>query len=285
MYHLDPEELDTLGIESVLTTLMDIGVEQLFPGIWQQRKSFGEAALDDLADSMKTAGTNVVPLIVVPRAEGGYSIIAGERRWRAAQRLQMAKLKCEVGKYSYRQALYISAVENIQRDDLNPIEEATSFQVLADEFGLSHDVIAYRVGKSRAHVSNYTRLLKLDFRVRDALISKRLTFAQARPLCSLRFMSDQRKIAEKALKLDWSVLEITNAVNKILKKPDVTVKLSDSDADLRRLERAISERVGLECVVRRSPKGQWQLGFNAPESESFSGLLERLGVRTDIDFE
>lgn len=285
MYQLDPKELDTLGIDLVLTTLMDIGVEQLFPGIWQQRKSFSEAALDDLADSMQTAGTNIVPLIVVPRAEGGFSIIAGERRWRAAQRIQMRKLKCEVGKYSYRQALYISAVENIQRDDLNPIEEATSFQVLAEEFDLSHDVIARRVGKTRAHVSNYVRLLKLDFRVRDALISKRLTFAQARPLCSLELLSDQRKVAEKAMRLEWSVLEITSAVNKILKKPQVTVRLSDIDADLRRLERAISERVGLECVVRRSPKGQWQLGFNAPESESFSGLLERLGVRTDIDFE
>jgi len=285
VYHLGSELLDPLGIENVPTALMEISVDQLFPGIWQRRKTLNEASLDDLADSMQTAGTNVVPLVVVARRGGGYSIIAGERRWRAAQRIQMATLKCEVGAYSSRQALFISAVENLQREDFNPIEEAESYKALVEEFNIPHDAIARQVGKSRTHVTNYLRLLRLDIRVRDALISKRLSFGQARPLCSLTYKADQRKIAEKAIRSEWSVKKIESVVDAVLNKPKAVARLSDADADLRRLERSISETVGLDCVVRKSPKGQWQLGFIAPESDSFTGLLERLGIEFDSDLE
>ncbi|MBM5458936.1 ParB/RepB/Spo0J family partition protein [Pseudomonas sp. P66] len=286
MDQLDPKKLATLGIEQVPTTLMDIGLDQLFPGKWQKRKFFDDASLDELGDSMKSAGTNVVPLIVVPRQRGGgYNIVAGERRWRAAQRIGLATLKCEVGNYSFQQALFICAIENLQRADLNPIEEATSYQDLGNEFALSHDEIGRQLGKSRGHISNYLRLLQLDIRVRDALIQLRLTYGQARPLCALPHKVDQRRIAEKAIRLKWSVVQIQQAVNSITKKTPDPIKLSDTDADIRRLEREISEVTGLDCIVKRHATGRWQLGFNAPESESFSGLLERLGIHTDADFE
>lgn len=287
MYPLSAETRETLGIDQVATTLMNVEVELLYPGQWQKRESFENEPLEELTESMETSGINVVPIIVTPRSCGvGYAIIAGERRWRAAQRLQWSHVKCEVGKFSFQQALFISTVENLQRRDLNPIEEAVSYRDLADEFtDLSHDDIARQVGKSRAHVSNYLRLLQLDIKVRDALKNRSLTFAQARPLCSLKHHLDQRKIAEKAVKHGWSVAKISQEVSELTAKPKAVVRLSDTDADLRRLEREISEVTGLDCVVRRSPKGQWQLGFNAPESESFSGLLSRLGVAIDQDLE
>lgn len=287
MYPLNGQKPESLGIDQVATTLKIIEVELLYPGQWQKRESFENEPLEELTESLDTSGINVIPIIVTPRPCGvGYAIIAGERRWRAAQRLQWTHVKCEVGNFNFRQALFISTVENLQRRDLNPIEEAVSYRDLADEFtDLSHDDIARQVGKSRAHVSNYIRLLQLDIKVRDALKNRSLTFAQARPLCSLKHNLDQRKIAEKAVKHGWSVAKISQEVSELTAKPKAVVRLSDTDADLRRLEREISEVTGLDCVVRRSPKGQWQLGFNAPESESFSGLLSRLGVAIDEDLE
>lgn len=285
VYQLDPKKLDSLGIEKVPTTLMDIGLEELFAGVWQQRKFFSDESLDDLADSLLAAGKNVVPIIAVPRKGGGYNIVAGERRWRAAQRIGLATVKCEIGDYTYRQALFISTIENLQREDLNPIEEATSYSEMASEFTLSHDDLARQLGKSRGHISNYLRLLQLDIRVRDALIHRRLTYGQARPLCTLKHKFDQRKIAEKAMRFEWTVTRIQKAVNDITQKAPAPVRLSDNDSDIKRLEREISEVTGLDCIVKRSPNGRWQLGFNAPESESFSGLLERLGVHTDADLE
>lgn len=285
MYQLDTKKMDSLGIEKVPTTLMDIGLDQLFAGLWQKRRFFNDESLDELADSMRAAGTNVVPIIATPRKKGGYDIIAGERRWRAAQRIGLDTLKCEVGNYTYEQALFISAVENLQREDLNPIEEATSYQDLASEFELSHDDLARQLGKSRGHVSNYVRLLQLDIRVRDALINRKLSYGQARPLCSLKNKFDQRKIAENAMRFDWPVVRIQAAVNEITKKTVSPVRLSETDSDIKRLEQEISEVTGLDCIVKRSANGRWQLGFNAPESESFSGLLERLGIHTDADLE
>lgn len=285
MYQLDPKKLSCLGIQDVPTTLMNIEVERLHPGVWQKRKLFSEESLDDLADSMKTTGTNVVPMIVCFRPDGDFSIIAGERRWRSGQRLGFRTLKCEVGAYSYEQAAYISAIENLQRTDLNPIEEATSYNDLCTELNLSHGDLATQLGKSRSHISNYVRLLDLDIRVRDSLISSRLSYGHARPLCSLKNKADQRNIAEKAVRFEWSVQKIQQAVNALTQRKPSPVKLSDTDPDLKRLERDISEVTGLDCVVKRTPGGSWQLGFLAPESESFTGLLDRLGVRFDSDLE
>lgn len=288
MYQIDPKKFPALNIDKVATTLAVIGVDELFPGIWQKRKSFEEEALDDLADSMDAAGINVVPVIVMPRNEGaGYWIIAGERRWRSAQRANQQVLKCEVGEFSYEQALFISTVENLQRQDLNPIEEAESYQALAAEFtALTHDDIARQIGKSRGHVSNYLRLLQLPMKVRDALIARKLTSSQARPLCTLADPSDQLRVADLAIKRQWSVKEIGNEVARVLasKAPSrpVEARLSDKDADLRVLERQISEITGVDCLVRRSERGNWQLAFIATHVDSFTGLLQKLGIEADI---
>ena len=177
--------------------------------------------------------------------------------------------------------MFIAAVENLQRKDLNPLDEARSYQTFITEMKLTHDEVAKQIGKSRPHVTSYLRLLSLDIRVRDAIETGRLTYGQARPLCSLGSLQAQRAICEKAIRLGWSVKRINEEVSKVLDKPKPIARLSDSDVDLRRLERAVSEATGLECVVKRSAQGQWQIGFNAGNSDSFQGLLERIGVVTD----
>lgn len=285
MYQSDQPKYTTFEIDKVQTVLQSIPLEQLKRGPWQQRRYFDESKLDELADSMRAAGTNVVPIIVAPHYEGGFSIVAGERRWRAAQKIGHDKLSCLVGKYSYEQAAFICAVENLQREDINPIEEASSYLALQDQLNFSHEMIAKQIGKSRSHVTNYLRLLKLDIQVRDALVRGRLTYGQARPLCTLDSPAQQRRIAENTMRYEWPVIRVAKEVEALTRKPNTPVRLSDTDADLRRLERAISETTGLDCIIKRSPKGQWQLGFNAPSSEIFLGLLERLGVETDADLE
>lgn len=281
MYQEDLRQLQPLGINTVKLELRYIPIDLLHPGIWQQRTRFDDESLLELADSLKAAGKNVVPIIVKPRAEGGYSIIAGERRWRAAQRVPLHELEALVGNYSHEQARFIASVENLQREDLNPMDEARGYQAYISELGLTHDEIASMIGKSRSRVTSYLGLLTLDIRVRDALETGRLSYGQARQLCPLKSLQTQRAICEKALRLSWSVKRIAAEVAKVMDKPKPVARLSDSDVDLRRLERTVSETTGLECVVKRSPQGQWQIGFNAGNSDSFQGLLERLGVLTD----
>lgn len=281
MYQLSPVQSATLEINLVTSELREIPVDLLYPGIWQQREHFCEDALTNLANSMLAAGTNVIPAVVCPRPEGGFSIISGERRWRAAQRIMLNSLKCMVAGYTYKQANFIAAVENLQREDLNPIEEAKSYLALQEQSDLSHEQIAKEIGKSRAHVSNYIRLLSLDIQVRDLLKKRKLTASQARPLCTLDHPSQQREIATKAVRLEWSVKRISAAVAELLNKPKPKVQFSDKDADIKRLEREVSEATGYPCVVKKSPKGQWQIGFLAGDNDQFMGLLERMGIETD----
>lgn len=277
----------TFEINEVKTEVKHIPLDQLRPGAWQQRKYFDETKTLELADSMKAAGTNVVPAIVTPDPDriGFYNIIAGERRWRAAQRNRAETLHCLVGVYNYRQAAFICAVENLQRTDLNPIEEAASYQALHEQLNFSHDVIAQKIGKSRPHVTNYLRLLKLDIQVRDALARGTLSYAQARPLCGLEFPLQQRKIAQRAIKEKWSVVRISKEVELLTKKPVERVHHTNTDADLRRLERTITEKTGVRCIVIKKPTGEWQLGFVSKETEVFNGLLKLFGVEIDSEME
>lgn len=281
MYQRELSNLTTLGINTVKVEVRYIPIELLHPGIWQQRTRFDDESIDELAASMRSGGTNVAAIIARPRAEGGFSIIAGERRWRAGQRVPMHEMKVEIGDYSHEQAMFIASVENLQREDLNPMDEARGYQTFLSEMGVTHDELATAIGKSRSRVTSYLGLLSLDIRVRDALESGRFTYGQARQLTPIKSLRTQREICEKAIRLQWSVKQIAAEVAKVMDKPKPVARLSDTDVDLRRLERSVSEATGLECIVKRSPQGQWQIGFNAGNSDSFQGLLERLGVLTD----
>lgn len=281
----DLTQLDALGIRKVPFELRQVPIDLLHPGIWQQRKSFDEQGLNELAASMLASGGNTTAIVVVPRAEGGFSIISGERRWRAAQRIRLETLEAKVAKYNYDQASFIACAENVQREDLNPIEEASTYQEMKRLTNFKDEEIARAVNKSRPHVTNLMRLLSLDIQVRDALIRRKLTATQARPLCVLDRPSQQRELSAKAIRLGWSVKKITEEVAKLTNKPKTTVKATDFGADIRRLEQAISESTGHPCVVKKTEKGYWQLGILAAGDEQFMGLLERLGVETDMGLE
>lgn len=283
MYQSDPIQSSTLEIHKVHTELRQIPVDLCHSGIWQQRKTFDEQLMQELAASMRIAGENVTPIVLTPDPSGGYSIISGERRWRAAQINRFENVKALVGKYSFSQAAFIAAAENLQRADLNPIEEASSFLTMKQQANLSDEQIAAEFGKTRSHVSNYIRLLSLDIKVRDALIRGALSFSQARPLCTLEHPFQQRDIAEKAIKHEWSNKTISEAVSKLLTKPKVSVKNTKTDADIKSLERTISETTGHPCRIQKTPKNHWVISLIAAGDDQFRGVLERLGVKTDFD--
>ncbi len=165
-------------------TYFTAGIEELYPSPEQPRRHFDETKLAELADSIRVHGI-IVPLVVRPRTGGGYYLIAGERRWRAAQRAGLHEVPVVVQDVEESVALERALVENLQRADLGPLEEAGAYQRLVDEYGLSHDEIAGRIGKDRSTVANAIRLLKLPAPVRQLVEDERLSMGHARALLGL----------------------------------------------------------------------------------------------------
>jgi ParB family chromosome partitioning protein len=269
-------------IAAIEVTLRTLSVDQMQPGPYQHRRSFPKEALYELAHSMRKAGRNVIPLIVRPAFDGpGYLIIAGERRWRAAQIAGLHDLICIVGSYSDTQSRFIAAAENLQREALNPIDEACAYAEMAGT-GLSHDEVAMEVGKSRAHVSNYMRLLSLAFSVRELISSGKLSASQARPLCALPSPTAQNSIARDAATNNWTVKRISMEVAKLLHKvPSPRTSIPSNDVDIKRLTDLIGTTTGYPCVIQKTEEGRWRVGFSMSSTDEFEGLLNRLGIIVD----
>jgi len=278
---LPPLKWTCHNIRAVKQTLRYLGIDQLHPGIWQQRKTFSKKGMLELTASMKAAGGNIVPLIVCPYPNvEGYMIIAGERRWRAAPGAGVHELLCLVGDYSFDQARFIAAAENLQREDLNPIEEAGSYLDM-QETNLTHEEIAKQIGKSRGHVSNYIRLLSLGFAVREMIRKGELSASQARPLCTLECTNEQLTVAKMAIKGKWSYRRIETEVATRTEKKAPVIKLPKEDSDIRRLIQLVSETTGYPTVIVKKPNGTWQMGFSMSNVDEFEGMLHRLGIKVD----
>jgi len=186
----------------------ELPVDRLRPNRLQPRSAFDEAALEELASSIRAQGV-VQPLVVTPSYDGTYTIIAGERRWRAARRAGLAAVPVVVRQVGdERELLELALVENLQRSDLNPIEEAEAFRALQDRFGLSQEEVAARVAKSRPAVANALRLLKLPEEVQQMLRDGRLTAGQARPLLALADRDRQVAMAERAVREGLSARQL-----------------------------------------------------------------------------
>lgn len=280
---LKPLEVSHFNICGVTKEYRKISIVLLRPGRYQTRVNFNERRLKELADSLRATGMNFTPLIVRPIKGGeGYEIICGERRWRAAQEIGLDSLLCCVGDFTDQQAIYLSGADNIQREGLGALEEAQSYELMV-ETGLSHEAIAEDIGRSRGHVSNYLRLLKLPLTVRDYLSNEKLTFAHARPLCSLPMPGQQVSIAHDAVRKGWTAQKVEQEVAKLLaerKRKPVASRISE-DANIKRLKELVSEQTGYPCAIVRTPSGGWQLGLSASSAEEFQGILDRLSVNTD----
>jgi len=242
----------------------------------QPRKRFDEAGLAELAASIREHG--VVEPILVRREGARYRIVAGERRWRAAQRAGLREIPAIVREASDQQAFELALVENIQRADLNAMEEAEAYEVLAKEHGLTQEQLAEKVGKERSTVANALRLLKLPGEVREALRDGQLEMGQARALLGLEQAEVIRKAAQRAIRERLTVRATEALVRELLGKGRKKAAAPAESPGTRDLAARLSRRLGCRCRVLPRTKAAGRLEIEYTSLEELDGILERMGV-------
>jgi ParB family transcriptional regulator, chromosome partitioning protein len=259
------------------TLYKKLRIEQLQRGQYQPRQLFDEDALQELAQSIRTQGL-IEPLIVREISSDVYEIIAGERRWRAAMIAGLYEVPCLISDYTDAQAAAVTVIENIQRQDLNLVEEAASYQRLHQEFQFSQDEIATLVGKSRSHIANILRLLTLCESVQGRLKLKQLSLGHARMLVGLN-VSQQEMLAKKACEENWSVRRLEEEV-RLIKLPTESTALAPSP-DILQLQTQLAEQMGTPVqIIKDNDQGGW-LKIKFFDNDTLAGLLERMGMRND----
>jgi len=264
-----------------LTYLPLISLE---PNRHQPRQRFDEAGLKRLSDSIK--GEGVMQPIVARRTEAGaYEIVAGERRWRAAQLAGLSVIPAIVRDLTDRQLAEWALIENLQREDLNPMERAEAFSGLIEQFGLSHEEVGARVGLDRSSISNHLRLLTLAQPVQQLVLEGLVSMGQARALAGLSDVDQQRLLAERAVRQGMSVREVESAVRRLTASPGVAGKASQasrSSAYLTGLEKQIAQQLGTKVAIKPSrKKGAGTLCIDFYSHDEFDALTARLGVVVD----
>jgi len=254
---------DILGEVTERANYLVCGIEELVPNRFQSRKEFDGEEQRNLVTSIRKSG--IIQPIVVRRLENGFEIIAGERRWRAAQEAGLKEVPIIVREAQDLDMAEISLIENIQRSDLNPIEEAEAFLTLMEKFGLSHEEISARVGKDRTTVTNAVRLLKLTPEVREALSKKQLTAGHARALLSLSSAAEQVRLLRDILNKGLNVRETELLVRGLRKKASQTRK-AIKDEQLAYLEGKLSRSLMTSVRIRTVKNGGTiEIRFSSPD--------------------
>jgi ParB family transcriptional regulator, chromosome partitioning protein len=258
-------------------TYFSAQIEEVYPGPEQPRHKFEETALAELADSIRVHGV-IVPLVVRPRPEGGYYLIAGERRWRASQRAGLHEVPVVVQEVDSQVAFERALVENLQRADLGAIEEATAYQRLVDEFGLTQDQIAERIGKDRSSVSNAIRLLKLPPAVRQMVEDARLQMGHARALLGLEDAAAIERAARTVVDKGLSV-RATEALVKQGRAPEKAKprKTTEKSASVKDLEERLTKAVGGPVTITEDEPGKaGRIQIRYMNLDHLDRLLDRL---------
>ncbi len=261
--------------------LREVPVDLLQRGQYQPRVDMRQDTLQNLADSIRAQGV-VQPIVVRPIAsEGGeqrYEIVAGERRWRAAQLAGLSDIPAVVREIPDESAIAMALIENIQRENLNPLEEARALDRLIREFDLTHARAAEAVGRSRASVSNLLRLQELADKVKPLLEDRRLEMGHARALLSITDAARQYEAALEVVKKGLSVRETERLVRRLLeggrKKPPG--RPASKDADIRRLEIEVSEKLGARVAVQHTSKGAGKIVINYNSLDELDGILKHI---------
>ena len=243
----------------------EIDLDLVQPNPDQPRRAVDDAKLEELAQSIRAHGV-IQPIVVTRRAgEAGFEIIAGERRWRAAQRAGLLRVPVVVRDVSRTKRLEVALIENIQREDLNPIEEAAAYGRLADEFGMTQQQIAEAVGKERATVANYQRLLGLPAAVQADVAAGRLTMGHARALAGLSDAEDQLAAARRIREGDLSVRDAEALVKRVATpKPDSAAETPAADVHVRAAEERLRVSLGTRVkIVQRGKRGRIEISFTS----------------------
>lgn len=249
-------------------------VDVIQRGKYQPRVDMKQETLEELANSIRAQGV-VQPIVVRAISDEKFEIIAGERRWRASQLAGLQDIPAVVRDVSDETAIAIALIENIQREDLNPIEEANALHRLIEEFSLTHQEAAEAVGRSRASVTNLLRLLDLHQDVKKMLMQGELEMGHARALLSLS-EKEQREVATKVVKRGLTVRETERLVRSMLSSADASEKQNNIDPDIKKLEEALSEKLGAESKVQHNSKGKGRVTIHYNSLDELDGILAHL---------
>lgn len=276
---LDSKPIEAAPIDPELR-VWKIAVDKVVPGIYQPRKKFDKESLQELADSIKQNGI-LQPISVRKRQAGGYEIIAGERRWRAAQIAGLHEVPALIKQVSDRDALQLALIENVQREDLDPIEESESYQRLMDEFNLSQQEVAEKVGKERSTVANSLRLNQLPFEIKDMITNKMISSGHAKVLLSFSDKAQQVKLAKQVVEKGLSVraleqtiknlanLQKASSVEKGALDIDIATKLAQELAD--QLQKSLGTKVEIQYKF-----GRGQVNIQFYSDDQLTQIYEKL---------
>lgn len=258
--------------------LREMPIEFLQPGQYQPRRVMTEEGLDELADSIKAQGM-IQPIVIRPVGNQKYEIIAGERRWRAAQRAGLHEVPVIIKEVPDEAAIAMALIENIQREDLNAMEEAYALQRLMQEFGLTHQQTADAVGKSRTTVTNLLRLMQLSEHCKTLLERGDLEMGHARALLSLE-PAKQTEAAKTVVAKALTVRETEKLVRNI-NEPKKKVKPAEKDHHIQSLEQQLAEKIGASVAINHGSKGKGSLIINYHSLDELDGILQHLGIKED----
>ena len=237
-------------------TLLYCGIEEIIPNRSQPRKHFDESKLQELAESIKEKG--ILEPLIVRKTDQGYELIVGERRWRAAQKAGLKEVPVVVKEAEGREALEISLIENLQREDLNPIEAAEAFKHLIEEFKISQEDLSKRIGKDRTTIANTLRLLKLPIEIRNQLLQNRITSGHARAILSLESKEKQKELCALIIKKGLSVREAEALAKRWSEKPKKSItavkKKGDLESQLNSLQDSLRKYLGTKVQINRKGK-------------------------------
>jgi ParB family chromosome partitioning protein len=244
------------------------GIEEIRPHRSQPRKHFDESKLLGLAETIKEKG--ILDPLMVRRIDGGYELIAGERRWRAAQKAGLKEVPVIVREADDREVLEISLIENLQREDLNSVEEAEGFRDLIEKFDISHEEASRRVGKDRTTITNALRLLKLSSEIKNHLIQNRITAGHARALLSLESREKQKELCNLIIQKGLSVREAEAWAKRWSERPKKKVaiekKKGDLENQLNSLQDSLRQHLGTKVRIQtRGKKGKIEIEYYSPE--------------------
>lgn len=263
-----------------------IDIDYIYPSKNQPRKTFCQEKIEELAISIQKNGV-IQPIIVKQNGINSYEIIAGERRWRASKLAGLKKIPSIVVNYTDREMLEISIVENVQRDNLNCIEEACSYKRLIDEFQYNHEDIAKVIGKSRTHISNLLRLISLPEYIQNHIKDGKLSMGHARALINIK---NNESIADKIISESLSVRETENLIKSLSSQLSInnentnTTKKSISNENLKKLEQTLTEKLGMDVTIKDSGK-KGSIIINFDSIEKLQLILKRLTSNFDKELD